>query len=235
MAMEIVGDHEGTCASTHGLPGSTRAGRAILLVLVILAALGGAQVRAGWGKISYTLTIGSLSLEIGEQGSVDLEVTDIEGAIGAWTIDITYDPDIVAAVDCAPRGNSVCDLQHAGNMVRVTGASATGLVNDTTLATITFRCHSVGSSALALTVQGGMGIPEIAVEVQTQDGRISCEEPHQPTATQEATSTATPLLLLPDTGTGAGSERSVPFAPAALASLAVAMFAAFAVLQLRTR
>lgn len=206
--------------------------RSVFAVLAILAALGVSVAHAGFEVVSYVLSIGSLSLDVGQEGSVDLEVTNIHGAIGVWTIDIVYDPHIVVPVECAPLKNSVCDLRRADNIVRVVGASATGLVADTTLATIKFRCSGAGSSPLSLSPETGT-IPELIVEVQTEDGVITCAERPEPTGTETAMTTATPLPQLPATGGGVGPAGRGPNWPmTAMGGLSLALAATFTVLLL---
>ena len=145
-----------------------------LLVVLFTAALAVASpVHAGFEMLSFVLTIGSLEQAVGDRGSVDLRVIDIEGTLGAWTVDIQYDPEIVAAVACDPAEDDSCDLAHSSDTVRVTGASAGGLTADTTLASITFECVAVGGSSLELILQI-LTIPEIIVEGETIDGAIDC-------------------------------------------------------------
>ena len=145
-----------------------------LLVVLFTAGLAvAAPVHAGFETLTFVLTIGSLEQTVGDRGSVDLRVIDIEGALGAWTIDLHYDPEIVAAVACDPAEDGVCELEHSSDTVRVIGASAGGLTSDTTLATITFECIAVGGSSLQLTLLI-LSIPEIIIEGEIIDGAIDC-------------------------------------------------------------
>lgn len=132
---------------------------------------------AGSTVISFVLTINSLEQAIGEQGSVDLRATDIDGPLGTWTVDVQYEPETIEAVSCSPSKDSVCDLESSPDTVRVTGASADGLTSDTVLASITFECRSAGMSALALTSQN-LSIPELTIDVTTMDGAVVCAEPN---------------------------------------------------------
>lgn len=127
-----------------------------------------------WDTISYTVTIGSLTMDLGQEGPVELRIVDIGGGAGTWTIDLTYEPDIVSVVECAAVSNGVCDADRTPSSLRVMGASATGLVEDTTLADITFRCEDAGVSPLSVKVQI-LGIPELIIDVRTEDGAITCE------------------------------------------------------------
>ena len=149
--------------------------RIAVLLAVAMMAVGLASARAQqWDTISYTVTIGSVTLDLGQEGQVELRIVDIGGGAGAWTIDVTYDPDIVSVVECAAAGNSVCDADRTPNSLRVTGASATGLVEDTTLATITFRCAEAGTGPLSLSLLV-FGVGFTVLEVDLLDGAITCK------------------------------------------------------------
>ena len=151
-----------------------------LLVVLFTAGLAvAAPVHAGFETLTFVLTIGSLEQTVGDRGSVDLRVIDIEGALGAWTIDLHYDPEIVAAVACDPAEDDVCELERSSDTIRVTGASAGGLTSDTTLATITFECVAVGGSSLQLTLLI-LSIPEIIIEGEIIDGAIDCAAADHP-------------------------------------------------------
>ena len=136
-------------------------------------AVGFTSARAQTQTISYTIVIGSVTMDLGQEGPVELRIVDIGGGAGAWMIDVTYDPDIVSVVECAPIGNNVCDTDRRPSSLHVTGASATGLVEDTTLADITFRCEEAGTSPLSLNLEV-LGVGIIVFEVDLLDGAITC-------------------------------------------------------------
>lgn len=124
---------------------------ALLLAVVALAAglFFHAQVSAGAPAVSF----GSLSESVGQQGTVDLQALNIAApGLGAWTVDITYDPLVVSVVDCAGQSGSLCNPAYAEDTVRVAGFSIFGAIGDSTLASITFVCASEGSSQLNLTI-----------------------------------------------------------------------------------
>jgi hypothetical protein len=63
---------------------------------------------------------------------------DATGAtLGAWTIDLTFDPQRVSVLACDGAGSSICNLDYATGVVRVTGASGAGLSGRQPLATVT--------------------------------------------------------------------------------------------------
>ena len=221
------------------LVGGRRCGlRSTLLLIVTLAALGATLGHAQVRIISDTVSIGSLSLDVGEQGTVDLRATDMTAPIGAWTVDISYDPSRVSIVDCAPEENSICDPQGMDDTIRVTGASATGLSTDTTLATITFQCQREGTSPLSTILRvWGSAIPEDPVVFpEISAGTISCEEASVAAATekagsttaQELPSTTTPRASLPEAGMGGGPAAGIPLPVVALAAAGVGVLALFA-------
>jgi hypothetical protein len=59
--------------------------------------------------------------------------------LGAWTADIAYDPAAVSVVSCTPAAGSLCNTSFAPGVVRIVGASASGLSGNQNLATITFE------------------------------------------------------------------------------------------------
>ena len=161
---------------------------ALLLAAVALAAglFFHAQVSAG----APTVSIGSLSKSVGEQGTVALQALDIPApGLGAWTIDITYDPQVVSVVDCAGGLGGMCNPAYADGTVRVAWFSIFGEIGDSTLATITFACESGGSSQLALTletfIEANLG-GSLPIDASIDDGLAICSSSGPtPTPTDE--------------------------------------------------
>ena len=149
------------------------------------------------------VSIDSLTITVGQQGTVTLTVADFPELLGAWAIDIRYDPAVVQPADCVPIENSTCDLERSESALRIRGVSAGGLTGDFTLATIAFNCETEGSSSLSviLDVWGVPGIAEIGFRPprpEIVDGAITCVAPSSTT------------LVLPETGTGAGIGEGRP-------------------------
>ena len=93
------------------------------------------------------------SAEDGESGDVTVDVTNVgDPGLGAWTIDISYDSDLLTATDCSAEQGGVCNENFSDNSVRVTGASAGGLEGDTSLGSITFECDGEGDSDLTISL-----------------------------------------------------------------------------------
>ena len=153
---------------------------------------------AGQGE---TIQIESLNIAVGEEGAVNLDaLAMVAPGLGAWTVDIAYDPAIVTAVACVPASGGVCNADFDTTTVRATGANADGLDGDSTLATVTFRCAAQGTSALDLTVQvlvdATVGDPQ-AISAAVVDGSVTCG-----TTLMAATPTPTPDSGLPTAGGG---------------------------------
>ena len=154
-----------------------------------------------------TIAIGSATIAVGGDGSVELAAANIgEPGLAAWSIDVFYDPDVVVAVECAPKNGSVCNPNYAANTVRVTGASAAGFQGDTPLALLTFKCLARGTTALTIGsltfADNTLGDPQ-PIEATIVNGSIHCEAlvPATDTMDNEATP-VTPTMV--DAGTGPG-------------------------------
>ncbi len=161
--------------------------RAIFLFLAAMTALGAALVLNHASAQSRNVSIGSLTLNLGDQGSVDLQAHNTADPVGAWDIEIVYDPAVVSVVDCAVTEESVCDAESTDGSIRVAGASTSGFVGDFTLATITFRCESEGESSLSLTLivfGEAIGFPPTP---EAHNGSITCQEAPEPTPTPTLT------------------------------------------------
>lgn len=195
--------------------------------LVAVGVFVASQVWAAAG----TASIGSETVEPGEQGSVSLEALGVEApGLGAWTIDIVYDPAVVTAVGCSTtQASSVCNAEFAEDTVRLTGATATGLEGDTVLGSITFECgDEEGSSPLHLSLftfaDATVGGP-LDIDATTVDGVFACEEPEA----------ATPALPSTGMGDGSGSGGGLSWYIGALAAAGIAGIAGFGALRLRAR
>jgi hypothetical protein len=196
---------------------------------------GGLFLAVQVGAVSGDLSIGSATAAPGDSASVDL-VSDVgDPGLGAWTVDISYDADVVSVSECSPEEGGVCNPEFDSDTVRITGASATGLEGETVLGTITFDCaDEEGESDLTLAVEvfadATVGEPADIDETVT-DGSITCaEEEPAPAAT------ATRAPGIGDVGQGPTSGSSdMTWVIAALAGLGLAAMAGYGVLRVRTR
>lgn len=158
---------------------NTRKGIVVRLIIAVTAAV---VMIVGVVTIATaqeeSISIGSASLSVGAEGSVNVDSLNMpEPGLGAWTIDITYDPAVVSAVACIAENGGVCNPAFESNIVRITGATASGIVGSDSLGAIVFRCNVVGSSQLIvnvpLLVDGTIGDPQPIVAA-TQNGSITC-------------------------------------------------------------
>ena len=126
------------------------------------------------------VAVGSTSASVGGQGVVELEALEIVApGLGAWTIDVVYDPEIASVVECEADHGGVCNPAYAEDRIRVAGTSVYGLPGNQRLAVISFACNAVGQSdlvpvlrVLADATPGGL----LPVDAAVQSGSISCAE-----------------------------------------------------------
>ena len=99
-----------------------------------------------------TLSNGKVLAASGSRVSVQVESRVGQDSLGAWTVDVLYDAGAVKASACTAGGESICNLNVAPGVVRISGASAAGLAGQQTLATITFEGlgQKTGNSALSV-------------------------------------------------------------------------------------
>jgi hypothetical protein len=133
-------------------------------------------VKAGGGPMA---AVGSTSTFTGT-ASVALCALNIAApGLGAWTIDIDYDPAVVTVVNCVPFAGSVCNPHFGVVTIRDTGASATGLEGDTLLATIAFQCKAGGKSPLTPSLNvfadATIGNPQNIADATVQAGSVTCK------------------------------------------------------------
>ena len=205
-------------------------GIAAVGVALVAGLLLSAQVSAQ----APTISIGSAEAEPGDEATVDV-VANVPDGLGAWTIDISFDTDVVSAVDCEEESGSVCNPDFADGTVRVTGASASGLDEESVLASITFACEDEGESDLTMSLEvladATIGDPQdISGDASVEDGSITCAEA---VVAPAATATIAPRVIAP-TGSGGGDDgSSFGWLIAVLAGAGVAGMAGFAALRAR--
>ncbi len=154
-----------------------------------------------------TVGVSDDTAEAGGGGSVEIFSRDFEApGLGAWTIDVGYDPSIIAASACvALVQTSVCNEHYGSGTVRSAGATATGFVGDSSLARIDFTCLREGTTTLRMMPRdvsdATIGGPRL-LDVATVDGRVTCAAggvlgtPGAP---------PTPVISVPDAGSGGGA------------------------------
>jgi hypothetical protein len=219
--------------------GRVRLGLAATLAAALVGA-GALLLVSQAAAVSGTLTVGSATLAPGGQATVDIRANVPTPGLGAWTLDLTYDPAKVSIVSCAPApSHSECNTHYGANTIRLVGATGPGLMGDVSLATVTFHSlaasGSACSAAIPLTVTATLfddattGGPQ-PVTVTVTNGALLC--PAAPTAVAP---TATPLPRLVVTGAGSGAAGSSSGWLIALAGVGVAVLAGYGAVRLRTK
>lgn len=110
--------------------------------------------------ITATLGITSGTVAVGATVPLELSAGGLaEPGLGAWTVDIEYDHDILSVSVCEASSEAlaVCNPEAkpkagegADTKVRLAGATAEGLLGDISLATVTFKCDVAGTTDITL-------------------------------------------------------------------------------------
>jgi hypothetical protein len=176
-------------------------GAAIAALAIVAGLAFAAQVSAQ----DETISISDGTAAPGDSGDVTLEALGFGApGLGAWTVDISYDTSVVSVTDCAPEEGGVCNPEFGDGVVRITGASASGLEGDTVLGTITFECADAEadsdlSLSLAVVADATIGDPQ-DIAAASSEGTFSCA-----VAVAEPTPTIGGIV---NVGTGTGSSDS---------------------------
>ena len=161
---------------------------------VFLASLAAAVVAGGvllpalTSAAQGTVRIDSAQAGVGQYADIILSARDVgTPGIGAWTIDVTYDPATVSVIECQAEHGGICNAAFAQDVVRVAGISVTGLVGDSELAGISFRCERAGVSLLGIRIDvfsdASLGEPQ-PIDAAILTGSLTCsDEPPPPTPT----------------------------------------------------
>lgn len=201
---------------------------------------GGLLVVSQVAAASGTLSVTEGEAAPGEQATVELISDVTDPGLGAWTVDISYDTEVVSVVSCEPEQGGVCNPEFAEGAVRITGASASGLSGPESLGAITFECADAeGETDLDLAVEvfadATVGDPQ-DIDFETQHGHVACAEAEPTTAATVVAGTATPVPGVPSTGMGGSNDSSsLSWLIAGLAGLGVVALAGYGVLRARTR
>jgi len=125
-------------------------------IIVLFVALSSTAVG---GASSTTVRIGSATGADGQEVTVRLEVLGVpDPGLGAFTVDVAFDPHVVSAVSCEGDPSNaldgvVCNPNYKEDSVRVGGyRMANGLTGDSALADIAFRLSGEKGDCSDLTV-----------------------------------------------------------------------------------
>jgi hypothetical protein len=97
-------------------------------------------------------------------------------ALGAWTVDVRYDPNVIQVRQCAPT-LQVGTCSFGGGTIRTLGDTGRGASGDLTLARLFFDCvPGAASTNLDLTVVGlaDASLNEPFDNIITQDDVVDC-------------------------------------------------------------
>ncbi len=148
----------------------------------------GTPAGSGSGGATVTFVTGTGTAVVGQTTTVELKALGIgTPGMGAWTIDVAYDKDIVSAtceVDdsaglqfCNPTFDNPDD-DSEDLALRLASANASGTdPGDLSLMTMTFTCNAVGTSDLTISVDtladATVGSPTDINHAEEQ-GTITC-------------------------------------------------------------
>ncbi len=141
----------------------------------------GTVTGGGAGGSNVTVAINDGTAQVGEEASVELKVLDVGApGLGAYTVDVSYDTDVVSAAACeSPPGQGLayCNPKYASDKVRSVGAIAEGVESDVLIGTLTFKCEKAGSSDLTISIDtladATIGNPT-DINHTEQNGSITC-------------------------------------------------------------
>ncbi len=133
----------------------------------------------GASKLTTTIQAGTATATVGSDARATVQTLAVGApGLGAWTIDVTYDPSVASVTSCTGTESSACNTHYTDHIVRIAGAAAPGLQGDVTLMTLTFQCEAAGTSPLKVSVpllaDGTIGNPLYINNATTRDGLITC-------------------------------------------------------------
>lgn len=168
---------------------SRRLGLCALLAVVAMGGWLAVASRASAG--TATVSAGSGATSVGLNTEIALRAMSVgEPGLSAWTVDVSYNPEIVNVTDCDPEGGGVCNPAFGAHTVRANGTNLNGLVGDSTLATLVVRCKMQGSSELTVTLSvfadATIGGP-LPIDAAVVNGKVTCLAEGVPTPTPKPT------------------------------------------------
>ena len=187
-----------------------------LFVVLVVAALFIVAALVSRAASAQGPTVGTTNAtaQPGAQGIAQLYAQDFSApGLGAWTIDIAYDPDVITVTGCAPvEGSGACNPRYSEGIVRSAGADAFGLEGDSVLVEIQFTCaDDEGGTTLEVRPRdvsdATVGGP-LLLDVEVSDGSVACEEGGGGEPTSGVQGTSTPVPAAPDAGTGPGTPEA---------------------------
>jgi hypothetical protein len=123
------------------------------------------------------VVLGTLALPESGTGTEDLRALNVYvPKLGAWQIDVEFQPQIVDALPCTfVQPNSYCNPNYAANKVRIVGSSAAGLTgSNITLARLQFQCIDPGTSPATIVIGQFVNTDGTAMASSVQSGTVTC-------------------------------------------------------------
>ena len=156
----------------------TKLGTRIIAVVAVVLAVSAGLLITHVSAQQESISVTSASAAVGGEATVTIQANGIaDPGLGAWTIDVAYDTSVLTALSCIPEHGGVCNPMFDPGVVRVTGASAGGVIGDNSLGSITFRCDAAGTSALTvdvdLLVDATIGGPQL-IDHGVTNGSVTC-------------------------------------------------------------
>ena len=108
----------------------------------VLDCLEGARISLSGGEVL-----------VGGSSSLRLSSFATSPGLGAFTIDIVYDPTVAIVTACGPGSDVLCNPAYGPGTVRLVGVSLDGLDGENVLADITFQATGLPGSASLLDVR----------------------------------------------------------------------------------
>ena len=161
---------------------------AFVAILAAAVVAGGLLLPAFAGAAQGTVRVDSAQAGVGQTVDIALSATDVSTpGVGAWTIDVSYDAAMLSVVGCQAMQGGICNEAFAVDVIRVAGISLAGLVGDSDLASISFRCEQPGVSPLGVSIDvfsdASLGEPQ-PIDSAVLTGSLTCsDESPSPTPT----------------------------------------------------
>ena len=193
----------------HAIKQSRTAAGAALVSSTILVGLAFGLMSIA-NAASHSVQIGSATVEPLASVVIELIVVAPSGGIGAYNIDVRYDPTLLSAESCEVGFDStaaVCNQDFAPDTVRFAGGTALGLTGSVTIGAIGFLAGpNEGTSALSvqvlqitdpegIDVSFGLEVINGAVSVQVLAATPTATVPTAPTPTATVSVAPSPTVL----------------------------------------
>ena len=161
------------------------------------------------------IQVGTTMVDVGAAATVDIAISSGEVAVGAVSLDITYDANLTVVTDCQSTDYQIECNTTAPGLVQITGIDANGVVGDSILATLTLEGVAAGTSNLnisSVTVfnqSSGDAAGYIPQNGQVVVNAVAATSTPTPTSTPAEEPTETPTSTPINTPTSAPTATPV--------------------------